>query len=97
MKKVLITGGKGFFGTRFREAYHHQFEILSTDVDELNILEKEKVQDALNLFQPDYVVHTAAIALHRHLPLVQDFINAVLENGEPAIDGEIQAGSWKTD
>ncbi len=45
-KRVLITGGKSFFGTRFREAHHHQFEILSTDVGELNILEKEKVQDA---------------------------------------------------
>ena len=53
---------KAFFGTRFREAYHHQFEILSTDVGELNILDKEKVQDALNLFKPDYVVHAAAIA-----------------------------------
>jgi dTDP-4-dehydrorhamnose reductase len=63
MKRVFLTGGKGFFGTRFREAHHHNFEILSTDVEELNILEKEKVQDALNLFKPDYVIHAAAIAL----------------------------------
>ena len=63
MKRVFLTGGNGFIGTRFREAYHHEFEILSTDVNELDILEKEKVRDALNLFKPDYVIHAAAIAL----------------------------------
>ncbi len=63
MKRVLLTGGNGFIGTRFREAHHHKFEILSTDVNELNILNKEKVEDALNLFKPDYVIHAAAIAL----------------------------------
>ncbi len=63
MKRVFVTGGNGFIGTRFREAHHHSFEILSTDIGELNILEKEKVYDALNLFKPDYVIHAAAIAL----------------------------------
>ena len=63
MKRVFLTGGNGFVGKRFREAFHHDFEILSTDVNELNILEKEKVRDALNLFKPDYVIHMAAIAL----------------------------------
>lgn len=63
MKRVLLTGGNGFIGTRFREAHKHNFEILSTDVSELNILEEEKVLDALNLFKPDYVIHAAAIAL----------------------------------
>lgn len=63
MKRILLTGGNGFFGTRFREAHHHNYEILSTDVGELNILEKQKVLNALNLFKPDYVIHAAAIAL----------------------------------
>ena len=47
MKHVLLTGGNGFIGTRFKEAHHHRFDILSTDVDELNILNKEKVEDAV--------------------------------------------------
>jgi dTDP-4-dehydrorhamnose reductase len=63
MKRVLLTGGNGFIGTRFRESHHHNFEILSTDVDEMNILIKNNVEDALRLFRPDYVIHTAAIAL----------------------------------
>jgi dTDP-4-dehydrorhamnose reductase len=63
MKRVFLTGGNGFIGRRFREAFHHDFEILSTDVNELNILERDKVKDALNLFKPDFVIHAAAIAL----------------------------------
>ena len=63
MKRVLLTGGNGFIGTRFREAHHHNFEILATDVQELNILEKDKILDAFRLYKPDYVIHAAAIAL----------------------------------
>ncbi len=63
MKRVLLTGGNGFIGTRFKESHHHNFDILSTDVQELNILEKEKVLDAFKLYKPDYVIHAAAIAL----------------------------------
>ena len=63
MKRVLLTGGNGFIGTRFREAHHHNFEILATDVQELNILEKDKILDAFKLYKPDYVIHAAAIAL----------------------------------
>lgn len=63
MKRVFITGGNGFVGSRFRQTYRHSFEILSTDIGELNIVEKEKVFDALKLFRPDYVIHAAAIAL----------------------------------
>ena len=43
MKRVFVTGGNGFVGTRFKQTYRHSFEILSTDIDELNIVEKEKV------------------------------------------------------
>ena len=63
MKRVFLTGGNGFIGKRFRESARREFEILAVDVDELDILEKEKVQDALNLFKPDFVIHAAAIAL----------------------------------
>ncbi len=63
MKRVLLTGGNGFIGTRFREAHHHNYEILATDVQELNILEKDKILDAFKLYKPDYVIHAAAIAL----------------------------------
>ena len=63
MKKIMLTGGNGFFGRRFRDEYSGKFEILSTDVNELNILERDSVGSALKLFKPDYVIHAAAIAL----------------------------------
>lgn len=63
MKKILITGGKGFFGTRFCATHRHRFEIISTDVEELDILDKQRVSDAFSLIKPDYVIHAAAIAL----------------------------------
>ena len=63
MKRVLLTGGNGFIGSRFRETQHHRFEILATGKNELNILNRCKVEDALIMFKPDYVIHAAAIAL----------------------------------
>jgi dTDP-4-dehydrorhamnose reductase len=63
VRRVFLTGGNGFVGRRFREAHHHGFDILSTDVDELDILDKDGVRTALRLFKPDYVIHLAAIAL----------------------------------
>lgn len=63
MKKVLLTGGQGFFCTRFTERYKNEFEILSTDKDKLDITDEVKVLDAFKEFKPDYVIHAAAIAI----------------------------------
>ncbi|GAA0180225.1 dTDP-4-dehydrorhamnose reductase [Clostridium sediminicola] len=67
-KKILLTGGKGFFCTRFTEKYKHDYEILSTDKDDLDITDEDKVLKAFEEFKPDYVIHAAAIA-------VTDFCN----------------------
>lgn len=68
MKKILLTGGNGFFCTRFVEFYGDKYEILSTDKDDLDIVDEEKVLNAFKEFKPDYVIHAAAIA-------VTDFCN----------------------
>ncbi|PKM96330.1 MAG: NAD(P)-dependent oxidoreductase [Firmicutes bacterium HGW-Firmicutes-1] len=62
MKKILLTGGLGFFCTRFTEKYHHTFQILSTDKDDLDIINEQSVLEAFKVFKPDYVIHAAAIA-----------------------------------
>ncbi|MGF1717438.1 SDR family oxidoreductase [Photobacterium chitinilyticum] len=67
-KKVLLTGANGFFGTRFIKAYQHQFDIYATDVEQLDITDKEQVMATFAEVQPDYVIHAAAIA-------VTDFCN----------------------
>ena len=68
MQTVLLTGGGGFFGTRFEARFRHRYRIVSTDVKELDILDKQRVDDAFRLIKPDYVIHAAAIA-------VTDFCN----------------------
>ncbi|MDF2155169.1 NAD(P)-dependent oxidoreductase [Vibrio sp. CAU 1672] len=67
-KKILITGARGFFGTRFINRYDNDFDILGLDVDQLDITDKAAVDATFAEFQPDYVIHAAAIA-------VTDFCN----------------------
>lgn len=68
MKKILLTGGNGFFCTRFTAYYRDKYEILSANKEELNIVEEEEVLEDFTEFKPDYVIHAAAIA-------VTDFCN----------------------
>lgn len=63
MKKILLTGGKGFFGSRFAARYRHVHDIVSTDVQDLDVLDSEGVDRAFKLIKPDIVIHAAAIAL----------------------------------
>lgn len=63
MKRVFPTGGNRFIGKRLRESARREFEIPAVDADELDIFEKEKVQDALKPFKPDFVIYAAAAAL----------------------------------
>ncbi|QCX33145.1 NAD(P)-dependent oxidoreductase [Caloramator sp. E03] len=63
MKKILLTGGKGFFSTRFYERYKNEYEILSLGKEEFNVCDEEKVFEVFSRFKPDYVIHAAAIAV----------------------------------
>lgn len=67
-KKILITGARGFFGARFINRYHNEFDILGLDVEQLDITNKSAVDTTFAEFKPDFVIHAAAIA-------VTDFCN----------------------
>ena len=71
--RLLITGGSGFIGTNLvADAVLRGFSVLNLDKNppfnsnhekywqELNILEKENLIKAFQLFQPDWVIHLAA-------------------------------------
>lgn len=62
MKKILLTGGNGFFCTRFAQRYKNAYEILSASSSMLDITDEEKVTEILESFNPDYVIHAAAKA-----------------------------------
>ncbi|KPU27169.1 hypothetical protein TR13x_06300 [Caloranaerobacter sp. TR13] len=62
MEKILLTGGNGFFCSRFTKRYKDSYEILSTDVPDLDITDEKKIMETFKEFNPDYVIHAAAIA-----------------------------------
>jgi len=62
VKKILLTGGNGFFCTRFTKKYQNDYEILSTDLPGLDITDEKGVMEAFKTFNPDIVIHAAAIA-----------------------------------
>lgn len=62
MKKVLVTGGAGFFASRFSEYYSDKYEIISLKKHELDIIDEVRTIGIINYVKPDYILHTAAIA-----------------------------------
>ncbi|MGH4121270.1 SDR family oxidoreductase [Clostridium sp.] len=62
MKKILLTGGNGFFCTRFTEKYKNTYEILSASSSFLDITDEKKVAETIKNFNPNYVIHAAAKA-----------------------------------
>lgn len=47
MDKILITGGKGFFASRFNEYYKDKYDIISLSKEELNIADEKKLYQKL--------------------------------------------------
>ncbi|MBD5499732.1 MAG: sugar nucleotide-binding protein [Lachnospiraceae bacterium] len=62
MKKLLVTGASGFVGSRTVEFYREKYEVYAPFHREMDITNQESVYTAFESFQPDYVVHCAAIS-----------------------------------
>jgi len=62
MKKILVTGGAGFFASRFTEFYKNKYAIIPLRRQDLDITDEAKTIETIVNFSPDYVLHTAAIA-----------------------------------
>lgn len=63
MKKILLTGGSGFFGSRFQKFYRDRYTIIATDKNELDITSSESAHAVIGEHKPDYIIHMAAIAV----------------------------------
>jgi len=62
LKKILLTGSRGFFGSRFIRSLGRDYEIIATTSDSLKITIRSDVENIISAVKPDYVVHAAAIA-----------------------------------
>lgn len=61
MKKIIITGGKGFFGSRFLKMWEKKYRVLTPGSKELDVTDEKIVNAYLLKERPDYVIHAAAI------------------------------------
>ena len=61
MKKILVTGANGMLGQDLCPILEDNgFEVVETDVNNLDITNAEQVKSVLNLEKPDIVIHCAA-------------------------------------
>jgi dTDP-4-dehydrorhamnose reductase len=62
IKNILITGAKGQLGSELQElsGSYPQFRFIPTDVDELNLCNKEETVLFIEKGKPDYIVNCAA-------------------------------------
>jgi dTDP-4-dehydrorhamnose reductase len=62
MEKILVTGAGGFFASRFCDFFKDKYHMVPLKREELDITEENKVIQIIKDINPDYVLHTAAIA-----------------------------------
>lgn len=62
MKKLLITGASGFFGSRIMEYYKDKYEVFTPSHKEMDITNRDSVFEKLQSITPDYIIHCAAIS-----------------------------------
>ena len=62
MKKLLITGSSGFLGSRLALYYKDKYELLLPTHSQLNVSREEAVMAYMEQFQPDIVLHCAALS-----------------------------------
>ncbi len=60
-KKILLTGGKGMLGRTICRILGNDFEIIPTDLPEVDITDPGSVGKALEKYAPDAVIHCAAM------------------------------------
>ena len=62
MKKMLITGGSGFLGSRVARYFAKEYEVYSPSHAEMDITQACDVNRVMEAIRPDVVIHSAAMA-----------------------------------
>ena len=61
MKKIVVTGGTGRFGSVLR-SFNTKYKILFPAKKELNILNLKSIRLCLKKDKPDYLIHLAGLS-----------------------------------
>lgn len=62
IRKILITGASGFVGSRMAEALSGEYELITPNHGELDVISAEDVERFIEETLPDAILHTAAIS-----------------------------------
>ena len=60
--KLLVTGGSGFLGSRVARYFSGAFEVWAPSHSQMDITDENQVFAGVNHFQPDVIIHCAAMA-----------------------------------
>ena len=61
MRKIMLTGGAGMLGRTICKILAEQYQIIPTDLPETDITNPVSLENALRKYQPDTVIHCAAM------------------------------------
>lgn len=61
-KKIIVTGSKGFLGSRIVDFYSSAYDVYAFSHTELDITNLEQLEEKFVAIQPDVVFHCAAIS-----------------------------------
>lgn len=59
-KKLLITGGSGFLGSRIAAYYNNKYDIIAPSHSEMDITDTASVEQIFEKYRPNIVIHCAA-------------------------------------
>ncbi|MHB9139259.1 MAG: sugar nucleotide-binding protein, partial [Victivallaceae bacterium] len=62
MKKIIVTGINGFFGSRFADFYKSKYIVTGLSHQQTDITDLEQTIKIIKAAAPDCIVHAAAIA-----------------------------------
>ena len=62
MKRILITGGSGFLGSRCAQYFQKRYMVYAPEHKELDITDWDSVIGCVRKFWPDVILHCAAIS-----------------------------------